>query len=388
MSTPIDPFHTMGISRVAHAMKSAGKSVIHMEFGQPSTGAPAAAVAEAHRVLDTDGMGYWESPALKDRIALHYRTAYGLDVSPERILLTCGASPGLVIALSAGFKPGDRIGTARPGYVAYRNAIRALKLHPVEIACGAGTGFHLTANQIAEIDPPLMGMIIASPANPTGAIIPGAELASIADTCRARGVRIISDEIYHGLSYGEPERCMLSVAPDAVVINSFSKYFSMAAWRLGWMVVPDAEAEHYRSYNANLFLTAPSLSQHAALVTMDCEEDLQANMAVYVRNRRIMLDAMPSLGIDAIAPPDGAFYIYADVGHMTDNSLAFCEAMVRETGVAAATGLDFDPVDGRRFVRFSFAVSTAEVEDAITRLKPWFAAQRQAALRAPIVAPG
>jgi len=388
MSTPIDPFHTMGISRIAHAMKAAGKSVIHMEFGQPSTGAPAAAIAEAHRVLDIDGMGYWESPGLKARIARHYRTTYGLDVSPDRILLTCGASPGLVIALSAAFKPGDRIGVARPGYVAYRNAIRALKLEPLEIACGAETGFHLTAAHIADIDPPPEGMIIASPANPTGAIIPGAELARVAETCRARGVRIISDEIYHGLSYGEPERCMLAFDPDAIVINSFSKYFSMAAWRLGWMVVPEAEVEHYRAYNANLFLTPPSLSQHAALVTMDCEADLQANLAVYVRNRQIMLDALPSLGVEAIAPPDGAFYIYADVGHMTDDSLAFCEAMVRETGVAAATGLDFDPVDGRRFVRFSFAVSTAEVEDAIERLRPWFAVRRDAVLSATTGAAG
>lgn len=334
MSTPIDPFHTMGVSRIAHALKAAGRSVIHMEFGQPSTGAPAAAIAEAHRVLDRDGMGYWESPALKARIARHYGERYDLDVSPERILLTCGASPGLVVALSAGFRPGDRIGVARPGYVAYRNAIRALKLEPVEIACGAETGFQLTADRIAQIDPPPQGMIIASPANPTGAIIPGPELARIAEACRARGARIISDEIYHGLSYGEPERCMLSFAPDAVVINSFSKYFSMAAWRLGWMVAPEAEVEHYRAYAANLFLTAPSLSQHAALIAMDCRDELEANLEVYARNRQILLDALP--------------------------------------------GLDFDPVEGRRFVRFSFAVSTAEVLEAIGRLRPWFAAQRAA----------
>lgn len=288
-------------------------------------------------------------------------------------MLTCGASPGLVVSLAAGFDPGDRIAIARPGYVAYRNAIRAMKLEPVEIGCGPEDDYRLSAAHLEALDPPPQGVIIASPANPTGVIIPRPGLEELAQVCLARGIRIISDEIYHGLSYGQATHCMLEFAPDAMVINSFSKYFSMVAWRLGWMVVPAGRVEHYRSYAANLFLTAPSLSQHAALVAMDCAEELDGHVATYAVNRQLMLDALPALGLNAIAPPDGAFYIYADVGHLTDDSLAFCDRMVRETGVATAPGIDFDPVDGHRFIRISFAVSTGEVRDAIDRLKPWFA---------------
>jgi aspartate/methionine/tyrosine aminotransferase len=375
MPVSIDPFYAMAISRTAHEMKRGGASIIHMEFGQPSTGAPAAAIALAHEVLDRDPMGYWESPALKARIVQHYKDTHGLDIAPERIMLTCGASPGLVVSLAAGFDPGDRIAIARPGYVAYRNAIRAMKLEPVEIGCGPEDDYRLSAAHLEALDPPPQGVIIASPANPTGVIIPRQGLEELAQVCLARGIRIISDEIYHGLSYGQATHCMLEFAPDAMVINSFSKYFSMVAWRLGWMVVPAGRVEHYRSYAANLFLTAPSLSQHAALVAMDCAEELDGHVATYAVNRQLMLDALPALGLNAIAPPDGAFYIYADVGHLTDDSLAFCDRMVRETGVATAPGIDFDPVDGHRFIRISFAVSTDEVRDAIGRLKPWFARQ-------------
>ena len=320
-------------------------------------------------------MGYWESPELKARIVRYYLETHGLTVAPERIMLTCGASPGLVVSLAAGFDPGDRIAIARPGYVAYRNAIKAMKLTPVEIGCGPESNYRLAAAHIAALDPPPRGVIIASPANPTGAVIPADGLAEIAAICQERGISIISDEIYHGLSYGEPTRCMLEFAPDAMVINSFSKYFSMVAWRLGWMVVPADRVEHYRAYAANLFLTAPSLSQHAALAAMDCKAELDGHVASYAVNRQLMLDALPALGLNAIAPPDGAFYIYADVGHLTDDSFAFCDRMVRETGVATAPGVDFDPVDGHRFIRISFAVSTDEVKEALERLEPWFAKQ-------------
>ena len=379
MSVDIDPFHAMAISRTAHQMKAKGKSIIHMEFGQPSTGAPAAALKVAHEVLDRDPMGYWESPELKARISRHYKETQGLDVAPERILLTCGASPALVTALTAGFAPGDRIALARPGYVAYRNSIKALKLTPVEIACGPESDYRLGAAHLASLDPAPKGVIVASPANPTGAIIPPEELARIVAVCRERGISIISDEIYHGLSYGKQTRSMLAFDPDTVVINSFSKYFSMVAWRLGWLVAPASRLDHYRSYAANLFLTAPSLSQHAALAAMDCSDELDGHVAAYAANRALMLAALPGFGLSAIAPPDGAFYIYADVGHLTDDSLAFCDAMVRETGVATAPGIDFDPVAGGRFIRISFAVSTAEVREAIRRLTPWFAAQAAAA---------
>ena len=377
MSLSIDPFHAMAISRIAHQKKARGERVIHMEFGQPSTGAPRAAIAAAHHVLDSDSMGYWESGPLKARISRHYQDSYGVAVEPARIHLTCGASAALVAALAGSFEPGARIAIARPGYVAYRNAIRALKLVPVEIPIGAEDAYRLTAQRLATLDPAPEGVIIASPANPTGAIIAPDELSALADLCAQRNIRIISDEIYHGLTYGPACASLLQFAPDALVINSFSKYFSMAPWRIGWLVTPGAEAEHYRSYVANLFLTAPSLSQHAALAAFDETDELESHIKVYAENRRLMLEAMPGFGVTGFAPPDGAFYIYADVSPLTDDSLAFCEAMVRETGVAAAPGVDFDPVLGQRFVRFSFAVSTPEVKEAIERLTPWMAAHKR-----------
>lgn len=375
MAANIEPFHAIGVSHLAHELKAKGASIIHMEFGQPSTGAPAGAIAVAHKVLDSDGMGYWESPALRGRIARLYSERHGLDIAPGRILLTCGASPALLLALISSFEPGDRVALARPGYVAYRNTLKALHLVPVEIACGADSRFQLTAAHLAALDPAPAGVIVASPANPTGTIIDAGELAAIADVCRERGIRIISDEIYHGLSYVQPARSMLEFEPDALVVNSFSKYFSMAGWRLGWLVSPADHAPRPRAYASNLFLTPPSLSQHAALAAMDAREELEGHIGVYRANRALLLEALPRLGLGAIAPPDGAFYIYADIGHLTRDSLEFCKRLLRETGVATAPGIDFDPVDGHRFIRFSFAVSTAEVEEALRRLTPWFAAQ-------------
>jgi aspartate/methionine/tyrosine aminotransferase len=375
MSAKIEPFQAIALSQLAHRLKAAGASIIHMEFGQPSTGAPAAAIAVAHAVLDSDAMGYWQSEALKARIARHYAEAYGVAVDPARIVLTCGASPALVLALSSAFKPGDRVVTARPGYVAYRNTLKALHLVPVEIGCGPAERFQMTAQILADLDPAPAGVIIASPANPTGTIIPPRELEAIAQVCRARGVRIISDEIYHGLSYVEPAATMLQFEPRALIVNSFSKYYSMAAWRLGWLAAPDDLLGAAHARMSNLFLTPPSLSQHAALAAMDSAEELEGHVRVYRANRALLLQALPAMGLNSIAPPDGAFYIWADIGHLTQDSLAFCERLLRETGVATAPGVDFDPVEGRHFIRFSFAVSTAEAREAIGRLTPWLQAR-------------
>lgn len=376
MRAEIEPFHAIAISRLAHQLKMAGRSIIHMEFGQPSTGAPSKALAKAHEILEQEAMGYWESPLLRERIAQRYQTLYGVTVEPERIILTCGASPALVLALSSVFKPGDRIALARPGYVAYRNTLKALHLDPVEIACGPEDRFQLTARHLAALDPAPAGVIVASPANPTGTIIAPAELEAIAEVCRRRGIRIISDEIYHGLSYTGRTPSMLEFAPDALIVNSFSKYFSMAGWRLGWLLTPPGEdLERARAYVGNLFLTAPSLAQHAGLAAMDCIDELEGHIAVYRANRQLMLDALPALGLKEIAPPDGAFYIWANIAHLTDDSLAFCEDLLRDTGVATAPGVDFDPVEGKHFIRFSFAVSTPEVEEALRRITPWFEAR-------------
>lgn len=384
MPVEIDPFHAIAISRLAHQMRTEGRSVIHMEFGQPSTGAPAPAIAAAHRILDTDGMGYWESPGLKARIAAHYDETYGVAVNPEQVILTCGASPALVLALSCLFTPGARVALARPGYVAYRNTLRALHLAPVELPCGEAERFQITADAVERLEPAPDGLIVASPANPTGTIIPPEELRALADVCKRRGIALVSDEIYHGLSYTLPAETMLKHAPDALVVNSFSKYFSMAGWRLGWLIVPDSLIDAARARMGNLFLTPPSLAQHAGLIAFDCRDELEGHIRTYARNRERLLQALPKMGLRRIAPPDGAFYIYADVGHLTNDSLSFCEALLRDTGVAVAPGLDFDPVDGDSFIRLSFAVSTDLVEEAIRRIEPWLTAKANGGAAVPL----
>lgn len=376
MIAPVDPFHAIAISRIAHDLAAKGRDVIHMEFGQPSTGAPAAAIALAHEVLDSEAMGYWESVPLKARIARHYAQAYGVDVDAEQVILTCGASPAMVLALSCLFAPGARVAVARPGYVAYRNTLKAMYLDPVEFDCGPEQRFQVTAAALDALDPVPDGLIVASPANPTGTIIDADELGRIADVCASKGIRVVSDEIYHGLSYGPRAASMLERLPDALIVNSFSKYFSMAGWRLGWLVVPRDLVDAARARMGNLFLTPPVLAQKAGLVAFDCRDELEGHVQTYARNRAILLDALPRMGLGRIAPPDGAFYIYADASDFGDDSMALCEQLLRDTGVCTAPGLDFDPVNGRRFIRFSFAVSTPLVEEAVRRMTPWFAARR------------
>ncbi|MFT9257647.1 MAG: aminotransferase class I/II-fold pyridoxal phosphate-dependent enzyme [Acetobacter sp.] len=376
MTVPaIDSFHALSIGALAHRLEQEGRAVIHLEFGQPSTPAPKGAIARAHHVLDTDPMGYWESEPLKERIAAHYAATYGVSVSPGRIVLTCGASAALVLAFSSCFGPGARVALARPGYVAYRNTLRALHIEPVELACGAAERFQLSAARIKALDPAPAGVLVASPANPTGTVLSGQDLQDIARVCRERGVTLLSDEIYHGLTYGEPAHCILEYDQDAIVINSFSKYYSMAPWRLGWLVVPQRRVEAARARMGNMFLPPSALSQHAALAAFDCQDELQAHLATYARNRDLFLQALPQLGLRHIAPPDGAFYIYADIGHLTDDSLGFCRDLLLDTGVATAPGLDFDPVEGGHFIRFSFAASTDRIVDALARMIPWFEAR-------------
>jgi aspartate/methionine/tyrosine aminotransferase len=372
----VDPFHAISIGRLAYDLAEQGRDVIHMEYGQPSTGAPAEAIAAAHKALDSDPGGYWESTALKQRIARHYDEAYGVLVDEEQVILTCGASPALVLALSCLFRPGARVVMARPGYVAYRNTLKAMYLEPVEVACGPTERYQMTAEALDALDPVPEGLILASPANPTGTIIAPDELAAIADVCRRKGIRVVSDEIYHGLTYGNAAQSTLQHLPEALVVNSFSKYFSMAGWRLGWLVVPPELIDAARARMGNLFLTPPVLAQHAGLVAFDCRDELESHLANYTRNRELLLAALPRLGLQQIAPPDGAFYIWAEIGHMTNDSLSFCRQLLEDTGVATAPGVDFDPVDGGRYIRFSFAVSPAEIEAAIERMVPWFAARR------------
>jgi len=373
MQNVVEPFRAIEISGLARRLTAEGRSVLHMEFGQPSMGPPQRVLDVARSMIDNDRMGYWESPALKERLAAMYAERYGVSVDPSRFLLTCGASPALVLALSTCFTAGARIAMARPGYVAYRNTVRALNMVPVELPCGAESRFQLTAEALDAIEPAPDGVIIASPANPTGTIIGAEELRALAGVCRRKGIRIISDEIYHGLSYGEPCRSMAEYDPDAIIISSFSKYFCMPGWRLGWLLAPPDLVERAWCYLGCLFLTPPTLSQHAALAAMDCTQELDANVAVYAGNRARLLDALPRMGLRQIAPPDGAFYIYADIGHLTDDAMGFCRRLLQDTGVATGPGIDHDPVNGNRFFRLSFAISSDEVEQAVERLGNWLA---------------
>jgi len=374
----VAPFYAVEINRIANARERQGLPVIHMEVGQPSAGAPAMAIEAGHRALAECPQGYWESAALAERLARHYRDTYGLDVHPGRIVLTMGASAALVLAMSVLFSRGDRIAVPRPGYPAHRNALLALGLEPVEFDCGEDTRFQPTAELVAAIDPPPAGLILTSPSNPTGSMIAGRELARIATVCRERGIRILSDETYHGITYADRAESLLSHAPDAVVVNTFSKYWCMTGWRLGWAVVPETLVDPVRRFAGNLFLVPPTLSQHVALAAMDASGELEAHVATYARNRELLTAALAGFGIRRIAPPDGAFYLYADVGELTRDSLAWCHELLNATGVALNTGRDFDGVHGDRFVRISFAVSTAETVRAIELLHGWLRQRKRA----------
>jgi aspartate/methionine/tyrosine aminotransferase len=364
----VPPFYAGQISTEAMKLARTGREVIPMHFGQPTIGPPPAVLDAARRALSANALGYWESDDLRERIARHYVDTYGVQVLPEQILLTSGASAGLIAIFTSIFKAGDRIAMARPGYPAYRNALNALQRTVVEIDCGPESGFQLTAAHIESLAEAPHGLIIASPSNPTGAVIAPAELRAIVAVCRDRNIRLISDEIYHGITYGAQATTALAFHPEAIVINSFSKLYRMPGWRLGWTVVPTPYVRRVQSHLTNLFLTPPALSQQAALAAFDSPDDLLAPVSTYTRNREILLGALPQVNFPRLTTPDGAFYIYADVSHVTNDSLAFCRRLLLDTGVAIAPGIDFDPVNGNGFVRFSFAGATAQIERAVELL--------------------
>jgi aspartate/methionine/tyrosine aminotransferase len=369
----VPPFIVMDVMRAAAERVAAGHDVIHMEVGQPSTGAPARAIEAAKRALDREPLGYtlaFGLEALRQRIAQHYQTAYGVSVAARNVMVTTGSSGAFLLSFLAAFEPGDKVGLASPGYPAYRNILTALGVEPVLIPVGAPSRFQPTCEVVRSLGQALDGLIVASPSNPTGSMVSAAELAALSAWCGQEGVRLISDEIYHGLTYRTPAATTAGTN-GSIVINSFSKYFSMTGWRLGWMVVPDDLLRSVECLGQNLFISPPTLSQHAALAVFDCLDELDANVARYARNREILLNELPGAGFDRLAPADGAFYLYADIAQWTDDSLAFCRRMLNETGIACTPGVDFDPIEGHHCLRFSFAGATEDMAEAARRLKSW-----------------
>ena len=370
----IDPFIVMDVMREANALDAAGEDIVHLEVGQPGTSAPARVRDAAIAALNADRLGYTDAlgiPALRDRLAMHYSDFYGVSVDPARIVITTGSSGAFLLAFLAAFDVGDRVALAAPGYPAYRNILTALGIEPVIVETRLEDRFQPTLELLARVEGRLDGLIVASPSNPTGTLIGAAEMAGLTGYCRENGIRFVSDEIYHGITYGHESVTALEHDPEAVIINSFSKYFSMTGWRLGWMIVPPEMTRSIECLAQNLFISPPTLSQHAAMAAFDSQEELQSNIARYARNRDILLAELPRAGFDRLAPADGAFYIYADVGHMTNDSAEFCRRMLTEAQVAATPGLDFDPYRGNTYVRFSFAGSEDDMTRAVERLRRW-----------------
>lgn len=372
----IASFIVMDVMRAAAAAEARGVRIVHMEVGQPATAAPVAAREAVKRALDSDTLGYTMAlgtDALRARIARLYQDWYGIEVSPERIVVTSGSSAAFVLAFCALFDVGAKVALPAPGYPCYRHILTALGARPLTLETGPNTRWMPTPQQIEaqHAVEALSGLLIASPANPTGTMLEPDRLRAIAELCERKGIWFISDEIYHGLTWWLPEATALQYSDHAIVINSFSKYFSMTGWRVGWMVVPEALVRTVERLAQNLYISPPGVSQVAALGAFDGLEELEANKRVYAANRALLLAELPKAGFDAIIPADGAFYLYVDVSRFTQDSLAFAKLMLEETGVAATPGVDFDEARGRRFMRFSYAGSTADMADAASRLQTW-----------------
>ncbi len=373
----VPPFIVMDVLRAANEREAAGEEVLHLEVGQPGTPAPAPVRAAAAAALESAKIGYTDALGLRSlraRIARSYAELYRVELDPARVVVTTGSSGGFLLSFLASFESGDRVALAAPGYPAYRNILASLGVEPVLLPCDLEHRFQPTAELLDRVDGPLDGLILASPSNPTGTMLDRAALSALVDYCAARGLRLISDEIYHGIAYEAPAVSALELTDRAIVINSFSKYYSMTGWRLGWMVLPEDLLRPVECLAQNLFISPPTLSQIAAEAAFDCREELNGYVAAYARNRAVLLRELPKAGFDRLAPADGAFYLYADVGRLTNDSEDFCRRMLAETGVAITPGIDFDPERGHRFVRFSFAGLEAEMAQAAERLAVWLKA--------------
>jgi aspartate/methionine/tyrosine aminotransferase len=373
----ISPFVVMDVMRAANDRAAEGHDIIHMEVGQPGTPAPRLVREAVKAAVDRDVLGYTEAlgvPALRERIALHYRQAYGVDVSPAEVIVTAGSSAGFVLAFLALLDEGARLLMPEPGYPCYRNIARAFGIEPVALPVGAAERWMPSADVLAAFavrHAKPDALLFASPANPTGTALTDDALAGVCGWCDREGITIISDEIYHGLTFTGPVQTARAYSRRAIVINSFSKYYSMTGWRIGWMVVPFELVRPIERLAQNLYISPAAISQVGALAAFDAQEELEANKAVYAANRELLLNELPRAGFTALAPADGAFYLYADVGHLTNDSQDFAQRMLKEAGVAATPGIDFDPARGARYMRFSYAGTTAAMAEAAKRLRGW-----------------
>jgi aspartate/methionine/tyrosine aminotransferase len=377
----VPPFIAMDVMRAANEREAQGQSVIHLEVGQPGTPAPAAVREAARRALAEDRIGYTDALGirpLREVIASHYRERYGVAVEPAEIVVTTGSSAAFQLAFLAAFEPGDRVALAAPGYPAYRNILTALDLEPVLIEVGENAHYQPNPDLLAEAGD-LAGLIVASPANPTGTMIPAADLARLSDYCRDRQIRLVSDEIYHGITYETAPQTARAFGPGdqggAIVINSFSKYYSMTGWRLGWMVVPSDLARSVECLAQNFYISPPALSQLAALPVFGCRAELDGHVARYRANRDRLIATMRQAGLTRFAPAEGAFYLYVDVSALTRDSVEFCRRLLAETGVAVTPGRDFDPIHGDSWIRLSFAGSAEDIAEACHRLALWLPKQ-------------
>jgi len=372
----VDPFIVMDVMEAARQAEADGRHIIHMEVGQPGTGAPKGAMQALKGALDNDALGYTVSlglPALRQRIARLYGEWYNVDLNPERVVVTSGSSAAFLLSFTALFDSGDRVGIGAPGYPSYRQILKSLGLVPVDIQTAPENRLQPVPGDLAGLD--LKGLLVASPGNPTGTMLDKQALGALIGSAHDLGASFISDEIYHGLEYEAKAVTALELTNDCYVINSFSKYFSMTGWRVGWMVVPEDQVRVVERIAQNMFICAPHASQVAALAAMECHDELQANLEVYETNRRLMIEGLPQAGFTSFAPPDGAFYVYADVSDLTQDSRAFAAEILEQAGVAVTPGLDFDPVRGAKTLRFSYARATEDIREGLARLKQ-FMAQR------------
>ncbi len=376
----VPPFHVMDLLALAADRQRTHGDLVNMVAGQPSTRAPQPVIAAARRALDEQLLGYTVAtgiPELREAICGHHARVHGLEVSADEVVVTTGSSGGFLLAFLAAFESGDRVAIGRPGYPCYRNVLTALGCEVVELPTGPETRFQPTVAMLEALDAPVKGLDVASPANPTGTMLAPHELGALATWCEQRGVQLVSDEIYHGITYdaAHEQASAWQWSREAVVFDSFSKYFSMTGWRLGWMLVPERLRRAVDVLTGNFSICPPVLAQHAAIAAFSDESyaECDGHVRRYAGNRAVLLDGLRRLGIEKVAPADGAFYVYADVGHLTQDSMSWARRLLADTGVAVTPGIDFDTAHGDRFVRLSFAGQEAEIRAGLDRLSSWIA---------------